>query len=217
MTYAVDGQRFRAVVDTGSPYLIVDATCVAGTQGQWGCYYGEGRASELPDSGLSFAGQDVGVQWRRGAFALTLEPRTADPPTGEVLTVEDAVFGKVRSYQGKGGSGAIFFGLVKDRGRSLRQPTLLEQTDIQSLSFDFRQRRMSLSRGPLIPNSSDAVPIVDLRRVGAPDLKCNRSCDSSLSRCKFCRDARIPPTRGPCERPTLRSLAGQTRWPSPGW
>ena len=38
--YSVDGQRFRAVVDTGSPFLLVDGSCDASTKGlgQWGCY-----------------------------------------------------------------------------------------------------------------------------------------------------------------------------------
>ena len=84
LTYSVDKQLFRAVVDTGSPFLIVDGTCDAGQQGHWGCYYGEARPSGLAasSSDLSFAGQDVGVAWRRGSFALTLEP--VEPGPGRV-------------------------------------------------------------------------------------------------------------------------------------
>ena len=169
LTYSVDNQLFRAVVDTGSPFLIVDGTCDAGEQGRWGCYYGEARRSGLSDSELSFSGQDVGVQWRRGAFALTLEP-TSPVSTGEALTIENAVFGVVRKYRGKGGSGAVFVGLVKKRGPRVLQPTLLEQTDIQSLRFNFLRRRLLFSRTPLIDRAVDAVPIVDLR-PRAPDLK----------------------------------------------
>ena len=177
--YSIEGQRFRAVVDTGSPFLLADGTCGAGGQGRWGCYRGEASlAAGLADSELSFAGQNVLVQWRRGEFALeaaessglTLEPRS--PP----LRVADATFGIVRGSQRTSGSAdeAIFFGLVKDRGPRLgRYPTFLEQTSIVSMRFNFLQRRMRLSTLPLLDPNLDAVPIVDLRvpPMRAPDLK----------------------------------------------
>ena len=37
--FEVDGQRIRAVVDTGSPFLLVDGSCSAIAGGSfWGCY-----------------------------------------------------------------------------------------------------------------------------------------------------------------------------------
>ena len=167
--YSVDGQLFRAVVDTGSPFLAVDGTCSASSgPGRWGCYRGTPQSAGLADNELSFAGQDVIVQWRRGDFELT------GPDQASTLRVPDAVFGIVRASRGSFGSSAIFFGLVKAGGPRLgRYPTLLEQTDIQSLRFDFLKRRMTLSRAPLIDQAAAAVPIVDLRPrpVNAPDLK----------------------------------------------
>ena len=33
--YKIDGQRFRAVLDTGSPFLVVDGTCAATMCPRW--------------------------------------------------------------------------------------------------------------------------------------------------------------------------------------
>jgi hypothetical protein len=176
--YSIEGQRFRAVVDTGSPFLLADGTCGAGGRGRWGCYRGEAILAGLADSELSFAGQNVLVQWRRGELALDatessgLTPEPHSPP----LRVADATFGIVRGSQRTSGSAdeAIFFGLVKERGPRLgRYPTFLEQTSIVSMRFNFLQRRMRLSTLPLLDPNLDAVPIVDLRvpPMRAPDLK----------------------------------------------
>lgn len=172
--YSVDGQPFRAVVDTGSPFLTVDGTCTTGV-GRWGCYRGDGAAAAgLADSELSFAGQDVLVKWRRGEFALgspTTDGSRVSVRT-EPLRIADATFGIVRGSRSSFGSSAIFLGLVKGAGSRLgRYPTLLSQTSILSMRFDFLRRRMLLSDAPQIPADSDAVPIVDLRARGAPDLK----------------------------------------------
>lgn len=98
-----------------------------------------------------------------------MEPAEGDV-VGEPLAVDDATFSIVRASQGSFGSSAIFFGLVKARGPRLSQPTLLEQTDVESVRFDFPRRRMLLSRTALLDRAADAVPIVDLR-PRAPDLK----------------------------------------------
>jgi hypothetical protein len=164
--YYVDGQRFRAVVDTGSPFLLVDGSC-GGSNGGWGCYTYGSFGATTPASGSlddvseeGYGGQDVGVEWRRGivrfpslsaapgapsasawqqpASSVSLSPSAAAGSTqlGD-LSFEPVTFGVVRSYKGKGGSGAIYLGLVKDRQPRIR-PSLLEQTDVQSLRFDFK-------------------------------------------------------------------------------
>ena len=55
-------------------------------------------------------------------------------------------------------------GLVKIACRALAR--LLEQADIQS-RFDFVGRTMTLARRPLLKPTDDAVPLVDLRPLGA--------------------------------------------------
>lgn len=187
VAYTVDGQQFRAVVDTGSPFLTVDGTC-SGSAGRWGCYDGEGMKAGLGDSELSFAGQDVLVKWRRGKFALV----GSSGDSSEPLQIDEAVFGIVRGSRSTFGSSAIFFGLVKESGSRLgRYPTLLSQTSVGSLRFDFLRRRMLLSSKSLIPADVDAVPIVDLR-PRAPDLK--YACTVS----RLFVNGRMVPLDAPC-------------------
>lgn len=164
LNYTLDEQQFRAVVDTGSPFVLVDGTCgakfvAAGENNVWGCYRGDGRPSGLKDTEELFGGEDVGTQWRRGSLAIE--------PAGRLASVDDAIFGVVRSYVGKGGGGAVFFGLAKRRLPRIR-PTFLEQTAIRALRFDFVQRTLALSAAPLIPSAADAVRTIDLRPRGAP-------------------------------------------------
>eukprot|EP00966_Prymnesium_polylepis_P153824 3552125-Prymnesium_polylepis.1 len=159
--YTIDDQPFRAVIDTGSPFLLVDGTCgQAATLARWGCYKGASRPSGLPDTDELFGGEDVGVQWRRGAFRVSAS-------AGQALGSDDVTFGVVRSYIGKGGGGAVFLGLVKRRLPRIR-PTLIEQLNVVSMNFDFIGRSMRFSPVPLIDRTTDAVPLVDLRPRGAP-------------------------------------------------
>lgn len=165
--YELDDQPFRAVIDTGSPFMLVDGTCSAGASSKWGCYRGAGRASGLADTDEIYGGEDVGVEWRRGDFRF--QQARIDDEQRLVAARPDAVFGIVRKEVGKGGGGAVFLGLAKRRLPRIR-PTLLEQlSDISSLRFDFVQRRMELSRVPLIPSSDkNALRLLDLRSRGAP-------------------------------------------------
>ena len=77
--YRIDGQRFRAVVDTGSPFLLVlsERACVGGPE-RWGCYSDRGAigGGVLNDeSWEGFGGQDVQVDWRCGSLRLSTETR----------------------------------------------------------------------------------------------------------------------------------------------
>ena len=188
--YFLDGQRFRAIVDTGSPFLLVDGSCATpGAPNGWGCYdtkFSEGSLKDFSEEG--YGGQDVGVEWLRGQ--VRFPSLRAGRGSGD-LTFDPITFGVVRTYKAKGGSGAIYMGLVKDRQPRIR-PSLLEQTDVQSLRFDFAGstaaaaaappaaisrgildgygRSLTLSRRPLIPRGArdQTVPLVDLRPFGAP-------------------------------------------------
>lgn len=153
--YLVEGQRFRAVADTGSPFLLVAGPNGSGECARWGCLFTPGASIDIGDASLEgFGGQDVGVEWRRGTLNL-----------GD-FEFTPVNFGVVRSSVGFGGTQAIYFGLVRDRQPRVR-PTLLEQTDVRSLQFDFPRERMILSRHPLLTRR-EGIPLVDLRRLGAP-------------------------------------------------
>mmetsp|Transcript_12236 Transcript_12236/g.39173 ORF Transcript_12236/g.39173 Transcript_12236/m.39173 type:complete len:277 (+) Transcript_12236:226-1056(+) len=155
-SYSVEGQRFRAVLDTGSPFLLVPGRLPAsGCDDRWGCYADSTASVALGDATTEgFGGQDVGVEWRRGRLDF-----------GD-FSFSPINFGVVTSSVRKGGTSAIYLGLVRDRVPRVR-PTLLEQTDIESFQFDFPRRRLTLARRPLL-RQRDAIPLVDLRPLGAP-------------------------------------------------
>jgi hypothetical protein len=155
--YFVEGQRFRAVADTGSPFLLVPGPDGAGACAfaRWGCLSTPGASVAMGDASLEgFGGQDMGIEWRRGTLSI-----------GE-FAFAPVNSGVVRSSVGLGGTQAIYLGLVRDRQPRVR-PTLLEQTDVRALQFDFPRERMILARRPLL-SRQDAIPLVDLRRLGAP-------------------------------------------------
>jgi hypothetical protein len=161
--YSIDGQRFRAVADTGSPFLLVDGSSV---ESPWGCYRGTGGSTGLDDTDELFGGEDVSVQWRSGKLELHGQD-------GASRVVPEITFGIVRASVGKGGGGAIFLGLAKRRKPRIR-PTFLEQLNAPgassscSLSFSFLRRALTISTRPQIPSVTDAVPLLDLRSRGAP-------------------------------------------------
>eukprot|EP00472_Partenskyella_glossopodia_P010356 CAMPEP_0197516380 /NCGR_PEP_ID=MMETSP1318-20131121/1277_1 /TAXON_ID=552666 /ORGANISM="Partenskyella glossopodia, Strain RCC365" /LENGTH=382 /DNA_ID=CAMNT_0043065097 /DNA_START=152 /DNA_END=1300 /DNA_ORIENTATION=- len=150
--YGVEGGRFRGVLDTGSPFLILDGTACTS---RWGCYKGEGAKSGLEDTFERYASQEGDVEWKQGLLNFGGS------------SFRDLVFGVFKQVEGKGGEGAALIGLVKDARQGIR-PTLLQQTNIKSLRFDFPGQRFSISNRPLVPRSADAVPIVDTRKMGAP-------------------------------------------------
>jgi len=144
------------VLDTGSPFLLVPGRLPAsGCDDRWGCYADSTASVALGDATTEgFGGQDVGVEWRRGRLDF-----------GD-FSFSPINFGVVTSSVRKGGTSAIYLGLVRDRVPRVR-PTLLEQTDIESFQFDFPRRRLTLARRPLL-RQRDAIPLVDLRPLGAP-------------------------------------------------
>lgn len=185
--YYIDGQRFRAVADTGSPFLLCDGSATASRE-RWGRFVaGSDDALTLDASEEGYGGQTVGVEWRRGQLRLAgyqspwaflngkalldrmngVRSGSWTSPSRSDARFEPINYGVVRSYQGLGGAGAVYLGLVKNRMPRVR-PTFLEQTDIQSLRFDFVGRTMTLARKPLLKPTDDAVPLVDLRPLGAP-------------------------------------------------
>ena len=124
--YELDKQPFRAVVDTGSPFMLVDGTCGTGDASRWGCYRGNGRDAGLTDTDEIYGGSDVGVEWRRGDFRFVqarvdeqqrfvAERADAVSPRPLPLSanVPNAVFGIVRKEVDKGGGGAVFHRLPR--------------------------------------------------------------------------------------------------------
>ena len=159
--YYLFGERFGAIVDTGSPFLTVPSTCSARSyKYKWGCYHPE----KTYDSGLSntiegFDNNQGTVVWRKAGFAFDGESRT------EMLTF--GVFGPDLLD----GPGGVFLGLIRDTDRWIR-PSFLGQTGYSSFRVDLRRTpRLVLSKQSMIRRyDDDYIPLVrDLnRRYGAP-------------------------------------------------
>mmetsp|Transcript_881 Transcript_881/g.2017 ORF Transcript_881/g.2017 Transcript_881/m.2017 type:complete len:619 (-) Transcript_881:14-1870(-) len=162
--FEVDGRRFRGVVDTGSPFILL-STCDRETMNcaqycrAWGCTNPlEGEASGLSDTTEIFAAGSTTVKWRKGGFGF------GDANIGKVTY---GIMLDTQSYGGNGGG--AFLGLIRDKAERIR-PTVLGQTTFRSLEVDLRepgQERLTLSDEPLA-RSADSIPLVDLRPMGAP-------------------------------------------------
>mmetsp|Transcript_43592 Transcript_43592/g.79413 ORF Transcript_43592/g.79413 Transcript_43592/m.79413 type:complete len:602 (+) Transcript_43592:32-1837(+) len=162
--FEVDGRRFRGVVDTGSPFILL-STCERESSNcavycrNWGCTSPlGGEVSGLSDTTEIFAAGSTQVKWRRGSLGFGSK---------EVGKVTYGVMLGVESYGGNGGG--AFLGLIRDKAERIR-PTVLGQTDFRSLEVDLRQageEKLALSRTP-VAKSSQSLPLVDLRPLGAP-------------------------------------------------
>ena len=158
--YYLFGERFGAIVDTGSPFLTCPSTCSTWSyKYKWGCYHPELTF----DSGYSntiegFDNNQGAVVWRKAGFTFDndLQPQT---------NLTFGVFGPDLLD----GPGGVFFGLIKDTDKWIR-PSFLGQTGYNSFCVDLRQTpQLVLSKQPLI-RDDDYVPLVrDLnRRYKAP-------------------------------------------------
>lgn len=68
VTYQVDGSKFRAVLDTGSPFLMIPGSCGSNTRARSGCYLQQGRPTGLQNTIEIFSGFEGDVEWRVGSF-----------------------------------------------------------------------------------------------------------------------------------------------------
>ena len=144
--YYLFGERFTAIVDSGSPFLTVPSTCK-----QWGCY----RPEKTLESGYSntIEGFDnsVGpVVWRKAEFSFDV---------GENAMVPETLTFGVLGQDLLDGPGGVFFGLVKDVDSWIR-PSFLGQTGYNSFEVDLRQTpQLVLSKQSMI-HDDDYVPLV---------------------------------------------------------
>ena len=137
--YVVGGTKFGAIVDTGSPFLVVPQTsCMPDYK--WGCY----RPDEShPAPGLDptyerFVGNEGLVEWREGRFSF---PDSISSVSNFALLFPQSssmTFGVV-SESLLDGTGGLFLGLVKETNSWIR-PSFLGQSDVQAFSVDLRER-----------------------------------------------------------------------------
>jgi hypothetical protein len=153
VSYVIGNSRFGAILDTGSPFLMVPAPPGDGTcrpNYEWGCL----RPSDIrptttttTGAGLRptterFDGNEGRVDWREGRFSF-LPPMDADT-TEERTRAQTALFPRsssmafgIASESLMDGPGGVFLGLVKHADRRIR-PSFLGQSDVSAFSVDLR-------------------------------------------------------------------------------
>ena len=170
--YTVGGDKFGAILDTGSPFLTVPSYC---DETKWGCYR---ESSSIPSGYLptmeQFDNNEGEVKWRSAPFAFL-------NATGSMMGPKSMVFG-VLAESLMDGPGGVFMGLVKYTDNWIR-PSFLGQTNVKAFSIDLanpQQKSFTLSTQSLLPtknnnknnNKYDYIPLVnDLnRRYGDPTI-----------------------------------------------
>ena len=126
--YYLFGERFGAIVDTGSPFLTVPSTCNKWAyKYKWGCYKPElTRDSGYSNTVEGFDNNQGTVVWRKAPFSFDENDNAS----------KDLVFG-VFGPALLDGPGGVFLGLIKDTDSWIR-PSFLGQTDYQSFCVDLR-------------------------------------------------------------------------------
>ena len=159
--FFVFGERFGAIVDTGSPFLTLPCRCNKFAYKYiWGCYKPElTEASGYSNTVEGFNSNQGTVVWRKASFSFH-----------ETEPTENLVFG-VLGPDLLDGPGGVFLGLIKDTDKWIR-PSFLGQTGYQSFRVDLRpdDPKLVLSKKPMILDDEDYVPLTrDLsKRYGAP-------------------------------------------------
>eukprot|EP00977_Amphora_coffeiformis_P019713 scaffold7405_cov204-Amphora_coffeaeformis.AAC.11 len=156
--FQVGGDRFGAIVDTGSPFLTVPNYC---REKEYGCFHPErSKPSGLPESYEIFDNNQGNVEWRRAPFAF-VNVTTTQQGGREGQSADDLTFG-VLSNSLLSGSGGVFLGLIRDTDPRIR-PSFLGQTNVKSFAIDLssHQKTLTLSTSHLLRQQqrSDYVPL----------------------------------------------------------
>ncbi|KAL3920537.1 MAG: hypothetical protein SGILL_003212, partial [Bacillariaceae sp.] len=168
VSYKVDDSRFRAVLDTGSPFLMVPGSCGANTQLKSGCYRNQGRPTNLETTIEIFDGFQGEVEWRSGSFDF-VNATYEDGQRGTMRSLlkqneNEVIFG-VASEEIMGGPGGVFFGLLRDTDARIR-PSFLGQTSVEAFQVDMqsRPRTLTLSNKPLLDGAPAYIPLTNTLR-----------------------------------------------------
>ena len=194
VSYRVGGARTEAIVDTGSPFLLVpkpsSSTCAPSYE--WGGCFNPQEVSQVPGMTRTverFDGNQGYVDWANAAFSFdrTLDdestkindvyPLTSSSADQSALfPVQNLTFGLL-SESLMDGTGGIFLGLVKYTDERIR-PSFLSQSNVDAFSIDLRNiegrvKSLSLYGGGYryMPGQGVPIPLVrDLKRFGDPTI-----------------------------------------------
>mmetsp|Transcript_11671 Transcript_11671/g.28326 ORF Transcript_11671/g.28326 Transcript_11671/m.28326 type:complete len:452 (+) Transcript_11671:119-1474(+) len=127
--YSVGGaERFAAIVDTGSPFLVVPHYCNRQT---YGCFDpSQSRASGLAPTVERFDNNQGMVEWRVAPFSFV-------NAQGSMMGPPEMIFG-VLSESLMDGPGGVFLGLIRDTDSWIR-PSFLGQTNVQAMKLGLKR------------------------------------------------------------------------------
>jgi hypothetical protein len=149
--YRIGNSTFGAIVDTGSPFLLVPAPSEGGTcrpDYEWGCLRPNdyrATSSGLGPTTERFDGSEGRVDWMEGSFSFvlddgyevgTIERRSMQQSTLFPIS-SNMTFGIV-SESLMDGPGGIFMGLVKYAANDRIRPSFLGQSCVSRFSIDLR-------------------------------------------------------------------------------
>ena len=192
IAYKVDGSKFKAVLDTGSPFLMIPGSCGSNTRQKSGCYQNQGTpVAKLTPTIEIFDGFQGEVNWRSASFefwdvnnndsisnsSVNVDVSMQQMQTQQQLISRDiahddnnlnskkrVIFG-VASEAIMGGPGGVFFGMIRDTDIRIR-PSFLGQTDVRAFRVNLatRPRTLTLSNRNLV--ASDRRTEVDGETMG---------------------------------------------------
>lgn len=147
VSYSVGGDTFGAIVDTGSPFLLVPSYC---DENKYGCYRPEAsESSGLDKTYERFDSNEGMVEWRRAPFSFQQAVLGGSNDLEHELFPAPMVFG-VLSESLMDGPGGIFLGLVKNTDARIR-PSFLGQSNVNAFAIDLRPetepKTLTLSKG----------------------------------------------------------------------
>lgn len=174
----IDGEPFRAIVDSGSPYLVVPLDD-CGSQPPKLSVYGCASVGQFPESGQASTFEQYGalpgsVRWLKGDVSFgELRGDKGELRVRRSMLGGQMVFGGAdRAVMSQ--SGGTLLGLIREVNTAPEstiaaddlRPTALAQLGPTSFRIDAPRRVLTLSRTPLIDRRADAFRLVDPRAYG---------------------------------------------------
>ena len=138
--YYLFGERFGAIVDTGSPFLTAPSTCSKWSYKYlWGCYQPELTSdSGYADTFVALDNNLGTVAWRKAEFSFFGEKKETEEATPSTPP-QELIFG-VFGPDMLDGPGGVFLGLIKETDKRI-YPSFLGQTGYDSFCVDLRQQQ----------------------------------------------------------------------------
>ena len=153
--YSIGGVKMQAIVDTGSPFLVVPSICST----EWGCLT-RAQLDMMSDANLEDTTEIFGGQNYESRWQVARDIQLGDLELNEIIlpVVGEDVFRP---------PGGVFMGLIKYKSDDIR-PTFLSQTNFSCIRLNIPEKTLELTSRHLLRDCVDTVDLLDLRKDGDP-------------------------------------------------